>query len=110
MGEKIDYIEESRKGRSLLTYLIIECATKQKDLFNMPNFDAKNLDIQFIINGIDMPVKEGFKLIEKQMDDMIERKAKKMIKERLNEFQHSLDEIVEHIETVVYNKFDEGEK
>jgi hypothetical protein len=112
MGEKIDYIKESRSGskRSLLEAIIISCITEQKEIFNIPGFDASNLDVQFTINGIDMPVKKVFKGIEKQMNGIVKEEARKMIRYKLNEFQHSLDEIVEHIETVVYNKFDEGEK
>ena len=82
---KINWQEEDKK-HNLLAWAIIECMSAKagsQGFSNVfPEFNGDCLDVEFKVNGVDLPVKRAFELIEAQMDRMIAKKAEEILRDK----------------------------
>ena len=49
------------------------------EIYKAPGFKSSNLQIEFKINGVELPFAETVKSIEKQLDDLIHKEALKIV-------------------------------
>lgn len=90
---KIDFMEERD---TFLGYCLINSVThKYKDKeMDLPK-TGEGYNVQFIVNGVELPLHETFKDIENQIDRMVEEKAFELIKEKFADIENILTEITE---------------
>lgn len=78
-------------------YFLLEAVTTVFNKMNYKDFDGRKAEITLTINGIECPFVETVRLIGLQHEAMIERKAKRLIEERLNEELFSKFETVSNL-------------
>jgi hypothetical protein len=100
---KINF-EEHRDN--LLGYCIINASVKKdKNIKNIwPELNSKNLDIQFIVNGVELPLIQSFDDLRDQMDRRIAEKALELVQEKLGEVSELTNLITNELERVAKEK------
>lgn len=83
---------------TFLSYCMVNAVTHANKVLEITEKCSDgNYDVQFIINGVELPLEKTFKDIEKQIDDMVEKKAYDLIKEKLGDLTNIADEITEDL-------------
>jgi predicted enzyme involved in methoxymalonyl-ACP biosynthesis len=91
---------------NLLGYCIVNASTKKdENIENIwPELDSKNLEIQFIINGVELPLIQSFDDIQKQMDRLIKEKAFELFQEKLGDISTMINFVINDLERVAKEK------
>jgi hypothetical protein len=72
-----------------------------KQLVAQPDYDVKKIDIKFIVNGIDFPVIEAVYDMEKQIEWMVDKKAKEIVNDKLGDVFNKLSDFQNNVEKSV---------
>jgi hypothetical protein len=107
--EIINILEQDEN--SWESYFLLEALTTVFNNINHKDFDGKRAEVTLTINGIECPFVETVKLIGLQHNAMIERKAKKLIEERLDEELflklNRISNVASELESELKDKVDE---
>jgi hypothetical protein len=92
---KIDF---GKERDSFLGYCMVNAVTHADKVSEVTGKSPDgNYDIQFIINGVELPLEETFEDIEKQMDEMVRKKALELIEEKLADISDTAYQITEEL-------------
>lgn len=98
--------------RSFMSHIVLN-SIGHSDFFNKfrdeagkPTFDSKNLDIKLTINGIEIPVEQGFKAIGEQFESEVKEAAQKLVEEKLFKIDERIEEF-RSLQEQLNNKFRE---
>ena len=72
--------------------------------------EERPYNIQFIVDGFEFPLEDAFQRIEEQLDDMIERRAIKLLDERLAQGSEQLDKLRDLVDDAASKLQDRLEK
>lgn len=104
MSEKINMREEIRNW-SLLAILFLNGDEVTQKISTEKEYNSTDVEIEMKINGVDFPVKETWAKIELRLNEWIERKAIKLLEERLedaaydNEIEAQFLEVITNIKS-----------
>ena len=103
--ETINFQELLDEGH-FLEWWIIASVTKAGALEEVlrDGKEPKNLQVEFIVNGVDLPVKETFKRMKEQDDERILKAAKVMVQDKLNDTLDKVHELTSEIEALAFKK------
>ncbi len=73
------------KSHTWENFFLMEALTTVFDKISFKDFDGTKAEVSLIINGIECPFVETVRLIGKQHEEMIEEKAKNLIKLKMDE-------------------------
>ena len=92
---KINFDAE-RKSDTFLGFCLIAAVTKKFDgkKFDLPIKPGEPMDVQFTVNGVELPLNEVFDRIESQIDRMVAKKAFDLLKDKLSDMVDVVDEIM----------------
>ena len=93
---KIDFMKERD---TFLGYCMVNAVThKYKDGKTfLPSKSEGGFDVQFIVNGIELPLKETFQDIENQIDEMVRKKALELLEEKFADMSDFVYQITEEL-------------
>ena len=92
---KIDFMKERD---TFLGYCLIKGVThkyKNKKTF-LPKVEGGH-DVQFIVNGVELPLLEIFKDIENQIEEMVRKKALELLEEKFADMSDFVYQITEEL-------------
>jgi hypothetical protein len=96
MGNKMKFDFEKERD-TFLGYCLINAAThKYKGKEFLPQVDG-GLEIQFIVNGVELPLHETFKDIEDQIDEAVRKKALELLEDKLSDLESLVYQINEEL-------------
>jgi len=80
---------------TFLGWCIIHASTiKDKNINNIwPEIDAENLDVQFIVNNVELPIIQAFEDLREQDERRIKEAGLEYANEKLSKFWDVLNEI-----------------
>lgn len=94
--ERINWIKHSRGGTNdkgnLVSWLIIQAIIKQDVMKKLIDDGMKSddLEIEFRINGVEVPFVETLFDIENKLDVLVAKKAKELIREKFGDIHDTL--------------------
>lgn len=95
---------------SFLYWCIIRASVlKDKNVNHIwPEFDAENVDVKFIVNGVELPLIQAFEDMKQQDERRIKEAAMEYADERLSEVW----DLIEIIKNTIHDKLgvDRGEE
>ena len=98
----IDFMKERD---TFLGYCMINAVThKYKDgkIF-LPKVED-GYDVQFIVNGIELPLHETFEYIKSQIDEMVRKKALELLEEKFADMSDIVYQITEELKRKAQEK------
>lgn len=100
---KIDFMKERD---TFLGYCMINTVThKYKGVeMTLPKSEDGKFEVQFIVNGVELPLEETFKDIENQIDEMVRKKALELLEEKFSEMNDVVYQITEELKKVATEK------
>jgi len=99
---KIDFMKERD---SFLGYCMVNAVTHADKLVDITGKSPDgNYEIQFIINGVELPLKETFEDIEKQIDEMVAKKALELLEEKFLDMTDIVYHITEELKRTAQEK------
>ena len=102
--EKLTILE--MRECNLLEWLVINSITKKGNVEKIwPEFtkDGK-WEIQFLMNGVELPIMKSFKELESSLDEMVQRAAEKIVENKLSDFDYSLDDVLDDVKNLFRKK------
>jgi len=99
-------ILEMRDGSNLLEWLVINSVTKKGVVDKIWPDRAKDgkWKIEFLINGVELPIMKSFKELESSLDEMVQEAAEKIVENKLSDFDYSLDDVLEDVKNLFRKK------
>ncbi len=96
---KVNFIELPYRDFKhwLILTTISHYSKRFEKLTGAKGFDATNLDVKLVVNGISFPMDPCFKQMEEQWDKEVEGKAKDLLQERCNDINNLLFDIEQEI-------------
>ena len=93
---KIDFMKEID---TFLGYCMVNAVTHADKVVEITTGKSSdgNYDIQFIINGVELPLEETFKDIENQIDEMVRKKALELLEEKFSDMTDVVYRITEEL-------------
>jgi hypothetical protein len=79
---------------SFLQFFLMEAVVEGK---NVPALPHGGLDVVLTVNGVECKIVPVLEYIEKQMNDMIERKAGELLKDKISKLESVLSELTNGI-------------
>lgn len=95
--EVVNFFDHPRSD-SMVHWLLVESAGKffeKAGRFSESTFDAKNIEIEFKVNGEELPFVEFMEEVERQFDRSVNERAKELITERFSPVLDKLYDIEE---------------
>ena len=105
--EKITF-NELRKKSSLLEWFLVHTSVKYDttdEIVKNVDPETKEFSISLRVNGVELPLFEAFEEIQRQMDEMVAKKARDLLKEKFYDFEDFMHQLQDQIITQVSEKF-----
>jgi hypothetical protein len=99
--ETINYfeLEEYPNRDSLATWLILH--SLNDDVMLDDDFDSKKMEVEFRINGQDLPFVKTLEDINEQLDRLVAEKAEAMLREQFGDkWQEAMDNALEKFQEI----------
>jgi DNA polymerase IIIc chi subunit len=93
---KIDFMKVHDE---FLGHCLINAITNKQEAIEEVVTNSKDgmYEVQFIVNGVELPLEKTFKDIEKQIDGIVQKKAYQLLKEKFTDLLDITYEITEDL-------------
>lgn len=103
--EIVNWVERyDRDCNNLAAFLITAAVTSIGDKFDWKNLDSSKIEVEFRVNGQELPFVATVQSISEHLDEMIEKAATELIERKLGHSRDVLDEIMSEVRCVVKDK------
>lgn len=102
MSETINFTNELERDTFASWFLLnAMCNVCGRDIRGVFGIKDEQMEVCLTVNGIEVPVKSTLEEMNRQMDEMLRREAKKVLNERINDVMIALDQLEERASEIL---------
>ena len=103
--EIVNWVERHDRNRhDFVAWLITSAITSLGDKFDWKRLDSTRIEVEFRVNGQDLPFVATVESIGERLDEMVERAAAELVKRKLGQDGDALDQIMFEVRRLFRDK------
>lgn len=99
---KLDIIQAIR-SHTFVGWLVIEALSKNgkvDELINADDYNANNIDVRLVVNGIELPLEETLEFWKSQYDASVNERAEELLDEKLGSLFAEVSYLEERLRSI----------